>query len=138
MVLLVDEALEALPDDQRQHQRSELTLDEAAGPSSTALAAGEHERPGRCQRTAQPPDAVASADVDDQVVAGGAVEEVLCRVVDHVVGADRAHHVDLGRAGHAGDDAAERLGQLHGVGADTAGRADDEHPLSGLEASRRR
>ena len=132
---LLTKPLRRCPTTSDSTQRSELTLEEAAGPASTALAAGEHERPGRCQRPAQPPDAVASADVDDQVVVDGAVEVVLRRVVDHVVGADRAHHVDLGRAGHAGDDAAERLGQLHGVGADTTGRADDEHPLSGLEAS---
>jgi hypothetical protein len=51
-----------------------------------------------------------------------------------VVGADRGDQIGLGRAADAGDLRSEGLGDLHGVGADAAGRAGDQHVLSWLEA----
>ena len=44
------------------------------------------------------------------------------------------HEVDLRGAAHPGDLRAEGLGELHGVVADTSGRADYEHLLSCLDA----
>ena len=54
------------------------------------------------------------------------------RVVDHVVSADRADQVHLGRATHAGHLRAERLRDLHRERAHAYGRADDQHGLPGL------
>ena len=55
------------------------------------------------------------------------------RVVDDVVGAERAHQLDVARAAHAGDFGAVVLGDLHGERADAAGRAVDQHLLSRLD-----
>jgi hypothetical protein len=64
-----------------------------------------------------------------------AVGEVVPGVVDDVVGAQGSHQVELRGAGHAGDVGPECLGELHGVAADTTGRADDQHRLSRLDAA---
>jgi hypothetical protein len=60
------------------------------------------------------------------------VSEVLARVVDHVIGADRSDQVRLGRAAHAGDLGAEGLGDLHGERADASRCTDDQDLLPGL------
>ncbi len=77
----------------------------------------------------------ASGRVQDQVEASPAGGEVLARVIDDVVGADRSDQVQLRRAAHAGDLGAERLRDLHGERADAARGADDEHPLARSEPS---
>ncbi len=74
-----------------------------------------------------------AADVQDQVVVPGAVGEVVPGVVEHVVGAQGPHQVLLGRTGDAGDLRAERLRQLYGVRADTAGGAEHQHRLARLD-----
>ena len=71
-----------------------------------------------------------------------AVGEVLAGVVEDVVGAEGAHEVELRGAGHAGDLRPGGLGELDGVAAHAAGRADDEHLLPcpdapGIEALQR-
>src|SRR3954454_5404989 len=58
--------------------------------------------------------------------------EVLLRVVDDPVGADRSHQVDVPRAADTGHVSSERLCDLHGERADTAGRTVDQHPVPGL------
>ena len=58
--------------------------------------------------------------VEDDVVPLIALGEVFRGVVDDVVGADRSDQVYLGGAAHAGHFSAERLGDLHGKGADAA------------------
>ena len=65
-----------------------------------------------------------SGDVEDQVVA--ALGEVLARVVDDVVGAQRADQVDVPRTAHGGDVSSECLGDLHGEAADATRGADDQ------------
>ena len=52
-----------------------------------------------------------------------------------MVGADRPHQVELAGAADAGDLRSERLGDLHGVAADTARGTDDQHLLSCLQAA---
>ena len=74
-------------------------------------------------------------DVEDEVVAPAVVGDVGVRVVDHVIGAERAHEVDLLGAGDAGDVRSERLGDLDGEGADASRCTDDQHVLTGLHAA---
>ena len=73
--------------------------------------------------------------VEDEVVALARSREILLRVVDHVVGAERAHQLDVARAADAGDFGAEVLGDLHGECADAARCAVDQHLLSRLDAA---
>ena len=72
--------------------------------------------------------------VEDDVVALWALGEVLARVVDDVVGAERADQLELAGAADAGHLGAHRLGDLHGEGADAAAGARDEDLLAGPDA----
>ena len=69
--------------------------------------------------------------VEDEVVALRAFGEVVLGVVDDVIRAERAHELHIAGAADAGHLGAERLGDLHGVCADAAGGAVDEHLLPG-------
>src|SRR5215212_8912107 len=71
------------------------------------------------------------ADVQDQVIAPLALGEVLARVVDDMIRPDRANHLHLLGAANSGDVRAERLGDLHGKGANATRGADDQHLLLG-------
>ena len=71
--------------------------------------------------------------VEDEVVALGPGGEVDLRVVDDVVGADRADQLDVLRAADPGHLGAERLGDLHGERAHATGSAVDEDLLTGLD-----
>ncbi|MCR6699844.1 MAG: hypothetical protein NVV68_01110 [Dokdonella sp.] len=70
-----------------------------------------------------------------RIVALGPLGEVVLRVVDHVVGAERAHQRDVARAAHAGHLGAERLGDLHREAADAARRTVDQHLVAGAQAA---
>ncbi len=70
--------------------------------------------------------------VDDHVPAAGAVGEVLARVVDEVVCAERTGRGRAWRARDAGDLGAVGLRDLDGEGADAATRADDQDALARL------
>src|SRR5438270_159520 len=59
--------------------------------------------------------------------------EVLLRVIDHLVRADRSDRLDVVRAADAGHVRAERLRDLHGERADAARRAVDEDALTRSE-----
>jgi hypothetical protein len=60
------------------------------------------------------------------------IGEVLRRVIDHVVGPERSHQVDVGAAADGSHVRAEVLGQLHREDAEAAGRAMDENPFARL------
>ena len=64
-----------------------------------------------------------------------AIGEVVVGVVDDVVGADRADHVRVPRAGDTGDLGTQSLGDLHGEGAHASRRPVDEHLVSRLDMS---
>ncbi len=64
-----------------------------------------------------------------------AVGEVVLGVVDDMGGTQGSHQVEFGGAAHARDLRPERPGQLHGVAADTARRAGDQHLLPCLDAA---
>ena len=69
--------------------------------------------------------------IEDQVVARVATGKIVLGIVHRPVGADRADHVDIARAAHAGHLGAEGLGDLHREGADAARRAVDQDLLPG-------
>src|SRR3990172_9793423 len=61
--------------------------------------------------------------------------EVFPQVVDHRVGAERPHELEVLRVAHRGDVGAEVLAELHRGGADRAGGAVDEEPLPAADVS---
>src|SRR5206468_104586 len=67
---------------------------------------------------------------EDDVVAFARLGEIVARVVDDVLGADRPDKVHLARAANAGDVASEGLGDLHDERPTAPRRTDDEHRLS--------
>src|SRR5262245_26968130 len=75
----------------------------------------------------------APGDVEHQVVTLPGQSEVVAHVIDDVVRAKRAHELDVPRAAHGGHFRSERLGNLDGKRADSAGRAVDQDPLSRLK-----
>ena len=87
------------------------------------------------QDTPESSDAVAPTDVENQVVAVLAVDEILAGVVDDVVGTEGANGLGHAGAVDGSDLSAERLRQLDGVGSDTSGRADDQDLLARSEVA---
>src|SRR5579872_967048 len=71
--------------------------------------------------------------VEDEVVAPPVSGEVLARVVDDMVSADRADHLRVLRAADSGHLGAESLGDLYGERTDATGRAVDQDLLAGLD-----
>src|SRR5919197_883636 len=128
--LLRDERAKLLPDEGRERGRSELTAD--AEPVACVLCADDDERAARRKRTPQVGERAVARDVKDYVVRVAAVYKVLAGVVDHMIGTDRAHDVDLARAADAGHLCPACLCDLHCERADPASRTDDQHPLPGL------
>ena len=68
--------------------------------------------------------------IEDDVVRLAVLGEVFLRVVDHPVGSERSHELEVLRAAHRSDVGFEVLGELHPCGADGPGRAVDEDPLA--------
>ena len=85
--------------------------------------------PGFNARSAAP-ERVLADRVEDDVVGLAVLGEVLLQVVDHLVGAERTHELDVLRAAHGGDVGAEVLRQLDPRRPDRTGRAVDEDPLA--------
>ena len=80
--------------------------------------------------------------VEDDVVRLAVLREVLLQVVDDLVGAERAHELDVLRVADRGDVGAEVLGELHSRRPDRPGGAVDEDALpfqiAGLSQARER
>jgi hypothetical protein len=76
-----------------------------------------------------PPERVLADCVEDDVVRLAVLGEVFLRVVDHPVGSQRCHELEVLRVAHRSDVGAEVLGQLNPCGADGPGRAVDEDRL---------
>ena len=68
--------------------------------------------------------------IHDQVVALAIFGEVLLSVVDDVIKADRAHHLELPRAVDSGDFNVLQLGELDGNCAHAATRPIDQNFLT--------
>ena len=105
-MFLVDEHSESLGHQRRQRQRAELAAH--AGPLP-AFAAHDYEGSLGSQSPPEPRQTAVPTGVEDQVVAPGAVGEVLPGVVDDVVGADRADEFDFRGAAHTRDLCSEGL-----------------------------
>src|SRR6266567_1825919 len=71
--------------------------------------------------------------VEDEVEAVPVSGEVFTCVIDDTVSADRAGHLYIPRATHAGHLGAERFGDLHGECTDAAGGTIDQDLLSWLD-----
>src|SRR4051794_39326296 len=65
------------------------------------------------------------AKLEDHVVASRTRGDALLGVVDHVIGTEAPHYLDVAGAADAGDLGAEVLGDLDGEGPNPAGGADD-------------
>jgi len=74
--------------------------------------------------------AIAAERVEHDIDRGDRVLEALARVVNDLVGAERAHQGLVATGGRPGDERALPLGELHGEMADAAGRGMHEHPLA--------
>ena len=127
--LLRGQGAKPLAHEHRLQRRAEDLALEAAEPPSAPFASDDHERPLRCEGAPQVRQRAVSTRVEDQVVRFRAVCEVLARVVDDMVGADRQDEVGLRRAAHAGHIGSERLRQLDGERAHASCRADDQDAL---------
>jgi len=75
----------------------------------------------------------AACDIEDHVVAPAVAREVLDRIVDHAVGAELPHELDLRCAADTRDFRAVGLRDLHCVRPDPAARAGHEHAAAGLD-----
>src|ERR1700730_1990001 len=73
--------------------------------------------------------------VENYVVAFRAFGEILFRVIDDVIRAERSHKIDILRTADTGHIRAERLGDLHREGSHTSRRAVDQDLLTGLNFS---
>ena len=60
------------------------------------------------------------------------IGEILRRVIDHLVGAERSHEVCVGAAAHGGNVRTEVLRQLHGEHAEAARSPMHENPFARL------
>jgi hypothetical protein len=87
----------------------------------------------RLEHAAQIGDRTIADVVQDDVVALVALGEIVLRVVDHMVRAERAHELDVARAAYAGDISTVVLRELNRKRAHTARRAVDQDLLSGLD-----
>ena len=124
---------EALTHEKRHDHGAELAVD-ASRPTTAVFAADDDQRAVGGEHATECRHRTVAPDVENKVVAPVAVGDVGLRVVDHMIGAERAHHVDLLGARHAGNVRSEGLRDLHGKRPDAPRRSDDQHALSGLEA----
>ena len=92
----------------------------------------------RPERAPDAEDRMVRVGVDDPVVAFAGLRVVDRRVVEDVVGAERAHEVELGGAGDAGDLGAERLRDLDRERADVARTRRRSAPVARARACGRR
>src|SRR4029077_18333285 len=73
--------------------------------------------------------------VINQIVSLIGLGEIFFRVVDHVICPDRADHLEISRATHAGHLRPTRFRYLHRKGANTSRRAIDQDLLASLNFS---
>src|SRR5438876_4434027 len=73
--------------------------------------------------------------IEDHVITLVALGEILFRVINDAIGADRSDKIEIACATNSRDLCAKRFGDLHGEGSYTSGRAVDQHLLPGLNLS---
>ena len=125
-----------------EHRPVHLSLaSEISGPTTCPPRIGSVEPAERDVDAVRPKrapdleDRVVGVGVEDPVVALAGLRVVDLRVVDDVVGAERADEVQLVGAGDAGHLGAHRLRDLDGERADVARRADDQDLVARLDRS---
>lgn len=99
----------------------------------TDLACAEHREqvaPARAQCACATRHRGPADCVEDDVVGVRAVEHVVDRVVDHLIGAQGSHQRQVRRAAHARHVGSRACRELHRRGPDRPGGAVDEHPLT--------
>ncbi len=129
-----DEHAEVLVHEPGDHQRLDRR-DESAEPGIRvgAAPADQDELAVGREHAAHLEHAAIDDVVHDDVVLAAALREIIARVVDDVVGTERADQLDVPRAAYTRHLGAQRLGDLHGKRADAARGAIDQHFLPGLE-----
>src|SRR5690606_25586207 len=83
------------------------------------------------ERVAIAAEVALAGRIDDHVPARADRPGVLRRVVDHLVGPERADPLEVAGAAHRGHVGAAVAGDLHRVDADAPGGAEHQHPLAG-------
>jgi hypothetical protein len=87
----------------------------------------------RLQGSPEPTERRVPRDVEDDVIASGAVGKVLQRVIDDAVGAERGHEARLRGAAGTRDLGTEGFGNLDRVAADPSRRSEHEDGLPGFD-----
>jgi hypothetical protein len=123
-----------LADEQVDDGRAEDAADRADDVAGGSAPVDDHD-PGRGGGAAEIPQAPVSDVVQDDVVANCAIGEVIRRVVDHVRGAERPHHVAVPGAAHAGDLGTECGRDLDGKSPNPSRGAVHQDPLPGLDVT---
>ena len=109
-----------------------LTVKPTQPPPASLAADDQQGRPMRGQCLAQTATTATPGGVDDQVMPRSAGVDLLPGVVDYLVGARWSGPGWSSLCCTRRSPAPALVGQLDGERADTAGRADDQHPLARL------
>ena len=94
---------------------------------------GRDEETARLERAAAPAERLLADRVEDRVIDLAVPREVFLRVIEDLVGAERAHELEILRVRDRRHVGARGLGQLHAGRSDRAGRAVDDDALTGAE-----
>src|SRR5437773_5313036 len=127
---LRDEEDDPLLQDPRAHEGGTDAGED--GHPSALVRSDEQEDPVRHEDASHVGDRAVPGDVEDRVVAPAALREVLFRVVDDLIGAERADQLEVPRACDRRHVRSERLRDLHRERSDTPAGAVHEDPLSRL------
>src|SRR6266851_4010153 len=155
-VTSVDDGCHAASFDELLHERHVFLLEWSPPPHDTHLLASchrdqrsqdrsleqwtcraslQHIDPLGVQRTPAIENRTTGHEIEDPVIALPALGEVLPGVIDDVVCADRAQHVQFARAVDAGHFRPEGLGDLHGEGTNVPTCTVDQDLVSWLDLS---
>src|SRR5262249_33378933 len=115
-----------------RHLRSEPSLEHARDHCPESGRRTDHQEGSVRFEDAAAISQRSAAKVEDDVVDLRPPGEVLLRVIDDFIGADRTHQLDVPRTGDGRDARSERLRDLHGERAYAAARAVDQDLLPWL------
>ena len=129
LVRLREEHRHVSAPERRSHSHRDEAPDREACETVALRAPDLDHRRLRLEHARELGPAAAARDVEQDVVAPVSPREVLSRVVDDVIRAERADRLDVLRAADARDLGSERLRDLHRVRPHASGGAVDEHLL---------
>ncbi len=116
-----------------QEHGSKNRGDDGAEHPASGVAAHDGVNAATIEDAAASKQRVVAYAVDDEIETTRACGEVFARVIDNVVGAERAEQLDVTCAADCGHLRAKGLGNLDGEGGDSASAAVDEDSLIGLQ-----